>query len=210
MQAHDLDAPNLNTVREPRGRSRLFLEDDPPMNVEGDASMRVRPEGRFRTSDVFLFLFVVVLVTGGALAWWHYGEQATLMIRAWALPSTATSKPTTVKPEDFAEFQQQIKSVADDLAAVKHALEQFVANQDQVTRKQEEIARKQEQMSQALAALPTDKQDNTERISAQPPANKPAPAPLPKTAQHPAHVSTQGSPKPIQVAPPQSLLPPKQ
>ena len=208
MQAHDLDAPNLDTVHEPRGRSRLFLEDDPPMNVEGDASIRVRPRARFRAFDVFLF--VVVLVTGGALAWWHYGEQATLMIRAWALPSTATSKPTTVKPEDFAEFQQQIKSVADDLAAVKHALEQFVANQDQVTRKQEEIARKQEQMSQALAALPTDKQDNTERISAQPPANKPAPAPLPKTAQHPAHVSTQGSPKPIQVAPPQSLLPPKQ
>src|SRR6516162_5357724 len=163
MQAHDLDAPNLNTVREPRGRSRLFLEDDPPMNVEGDASMRVRPEGRFRTSDVFLFLLVVVLVTGGALAWWHYGEQATLMIRAWVLPSTTTSKPTTVKPEDFAEFQQQIKSVADDLAAVKHTLEQFVANQDRITRKQEEIARKQEQMSQAIGALPTDKQDITQK-----------------------------------------------
>ena len=202
MQAHDLDAPNLNTVREPRGRSRLFLEDDPPMNIEGDASMRVRPEGRFRTSDVFLFLLVVVLVTGGALAWWHYGEQATLMIRAWALPSTATSKPTTVKPEDFAEFQQQIKSVADDLAAMKHTLEQFVANQDQVTRKQEEIARKQEQMSQAIAAM--------EKMSTPPPPNKPAPMLLPKPAQHPARVSGQDSSKPIQVAPPDSLLPPKQ
>jgi len=210
MQAHDLDAPNLNTVREPRGRSRLFLEDDPPVNVEGDASMSVRSDGRFRASDVFLFLFVVVLVTGSALAWRYYGDQATDMIKAWALPSTATSKPTTVKPEDFAEFQQQIKSVADDLAAMKHTLEQFVANQDQVTRKQEEIARKQEQMSQALAALPTDKQDITQKTLAPSPTNKPAPAPLPKTAQHPAHVSTQDSSKPIQVAPPQSLLPPKQ
>jgi hypothetical protein len=208
MQAHDLDAPNLDTVREPRGRSRLFLEDDPPMNVEGDAFMSVRPEGRFRASGVFLFLFVVVLVTGGALAWWYYRDQATDMIRAWVLPSTTTSKPTTVKPEDFAEFQQQIKSVADDLAAVKHTLEQFVANQDRITRKQEEIARKQEQMSQAVAALPT--QDNTQKISAPPPAHKPAPALLPNPAQRPAHVSTQDSPKPIQVAPPQSLLPPKQ
>src|SRR6516162_2616811 len=118
MQEHDLDAPNLDTVREPHGRSRLFLEDDPPMSVEDDPSMSVRPKGRFRASDVFLFLFVVVLVTGGALAWRYYGDQATDMIRAWALPS-ATSKPTTVKPEDFAELQRQIKSVAIDLAAVK-------------------------------------------------------------------------------------------
>jgi len=186
MQAHDLDAPNLDTVHEPRGRSRLFLEDDPPMNVEGDASIRVRPRARFRAFDVFLF--VVVLVTGGALAWWHYGGQAT--------------DRRFVKPDDFAEFQQQIKSVADDLAAVKHTLEQFVANQDQFTRKQEEIARKQEQISQAIAAM--------EKISTPPPANKPAPMLLPKPAQHPARVSGQDSSKPIQVAPPESLLPPKQ
>jgi hypothetical protein len=143
-------------------------------------------------------LFVVVLVTGGALAWWHYGDQATDMIKAWALPSTTAS----MTPEDFAEFQQQIKSVADDLAAVKHTLEQFVANQDQFTRKQEEIARKQEQISQAIAAM--------EKISTPPPANKPAPMLLPKPAQHPARVSGQDSSKPIQVAPPESLLPPKQ
>ena len=47
MRAHDLDSPNLDTVLEPRGRSRLFLEDDPsisvedgpPTSVEYDASM---------------------------------------------------------------------------------------------------------------------------------------------------------------------------
>jgi hypothetical protein len=191
MQAHDLDAPNLDTVHEPRGRSRLFLEDDPPMNVEGDASIRVRPRARFRAFDVFLF--VVVLVTGGALAWWHYGGQAT--------------DRRFVKPDDFAEFQQQIKSVADDLAAVKHTLEQFVANQDQFTRKQEEIARKQEQISQTIAA--TDKQDITQKISTPPPANKPVPMLPPRPAQHPA-LSTQDLSKPMQMIPPQSLLPPKQ
>ena len=46
MQAHDLDAPkNLDTVRKSHGRSRLFLEDDPPIeddpptSVEYDESM---------------------------------------------------------------------------------------------------------------------------------------------------------------------------
>ena len=36
MQDHELDAPNLDTVREPHGRSRLFLEDAPPMSLEDD------------------------------------------------------------------------------------------------------------------------------------------------------------------------------
>jgi hypothetical protein len=36
MQDHDLDAPNLDTVREPHGRSRLFLEDDPSIRRCGE------------------------------------------------------------------------------------------------------------------------------------------------------------------------------
>ena len=36
MQAHDLDAPNLDILQEPCGKPRLFLEDDPPMGVEDD------------------------------------------------------------------------------------------------------------------------------------------------------------------------------
>lgn len=228
MQAHDLDAPNLGTMREPRGRGRSgrFLEDHPPMSIEDyppasteydapasaeyDAPMSVTTSLTKRTSrasTVFLFLFAAVIVTAGTLAWWYYGDQATDLIKTWTLPG-GTSKPTA-PPDGLAELQQQIKSVAVDLAAVKHTLEQFVANQDQLTRKQEEIARKQEQIGQAVAALTTDKQDITQKISAPPPAKKPAPNPLPKPAQHSA-VSTQNSSKPVQVAPPQSLLPPKQ
>ena len=63
MQDHDLDAPNLETVREPQGKSRLFFEDDPPMSVEDDASMSVRPsvnKRASRASAVLLFMFVVV------------------------------------------------------------------------------------------------------------------------------------------------------
>src|SRR6516225_3523377 len=209
MQAHDLDALDLDTVREPHGRSRLFLEDDPPMDVEDDPPISVEygdaPTVTKRTSGasvVFLFLFLVLVGVGGALAWRSYGDQATDMIRAWALPG-ATSKPT-VPPEAFAELQQQLKSVAIDLAAVRHTLEQqSAANHDQLTRIQEQIA-------QQSIALQVTKQELSQKLSSSLPADKPVHTPLPKPAQHPAHLSTQDSSKPIQSSPPQSLLPPKQ
>ena len=200
MQAHDLDAPNLNTVLEPRGRSRLFLEDDPPISVEDgpptgveyDASMPSVTKWTPSASAVFVFLFLVLAGVGGALAWRYYGGQATDMIGAPALPG-ATNKPTA-PPEGFAELQQQLKSIATDLAAVRNTLEQqSAANHDQLTRIKEQIT-----------------QQSTALLSSSPLADKPVQTPLPKPAQHPAHVSTQDSSKPVQRAPPQSLLPPKQ
>jgi hypothetical protein len=201
MQAHDLDAPNLDAVLEPHGRSRLFLEDDPPISVEDgpptsveyDASMPSVTKWTPSASAVFVFLFLVLAGVGGALAWRYYGGQATDMIGTpGALPG-ATNKPTA-PPEGFAELQQQLKSIATDLAAVKHTLEQqSAANHDQLARIQEQIAQ------QSIALL-----------SSSPLADKPVHTPLPKPAQHPAHVSTQDSSKPAQRAPPQSLSPPKQ
>ena len=210
MQAHDLDAPNLDTVLEPRGRSRLFLEDDPPISVEDgpptsveyDASMPSVTKWTPSASAVFVFLFLVLAGVGGALAWRYYGGQATDMIGTpGALPG-ATNKPTA-PPEGFAELQQQLKSIATDLAAVRNTLEQrSAANHDQLTRIQQQISQ------QSIALL-----------SSSPLADKPVHTPLPKPAQHPAHVSTQEYPahistqdssKPVQRAPPQSLLPPKQ
>jgi hypothetical protein len=208
MRDHYLDAPNLDTVREPHGRSRLFLEDDPPMSVEDDASMSVEDDASMsvrrqsRASAVFLFVFAVVAGVSAALAWRSYGDQATDLIRAWAMP-TATSKPTA-PPESFAELQQQLKSIAVDLAAVKHTLEQqSAANHDQLTRIQEQIA-------QQSIALQATKLELSQKLSSSPTADKPVHTPLPKPAQHPAHPSAQDSAKPIQVSPPQSLLPPKQ
>src|SRR6516164_2129837 len=131
MQAHDLNAPNLDILHEPRGRSRLFLEDgppisaedDPPISVEDDpptsveydaseydASMPSVTKWTPSASAVFVFLFLVLAGVGGALAWRSYGGQATDMIGAGATPG-ATSKPTA-PPEGFAELQQQLKSMA--------------------------------------------------------------------------------------------------
>jgi len=74
MQAHDLDAPkNLDTVRKSHGRSRLFLEDDPPIeddpptSVEYDESMpSVTKWTPSAASAVFVFLFLVLAGVGGA------------------------------------------------------------------------------------------------------------------------------------------------
>ena len=216
MQAHDLDALNLDILREPRGRSRLFLEDDPPKSVEDDptigveddpptgveydAPISVRPSVTKWTpsaSAVFVFLFLVLAGTGGALAWRYYGGQATDMTGAGATPG-ATNK-TTAPPEGFAELQQQLKSIAADLSAVRHTLEQqSAANHDQLTHIQEQIS---QQSISLLSSSP---------LSSPAPADKPVHTPLPKPAQHPAHAFAQDSSKPVQHAPPQSLLPPKQ
>ena len=208
MQAHDLDAPNLDT--EPHGRSRPFLEDGPPISVEDgpptsgeyDAPMPSVTKWTPSASAVFVFLFLVLAGVGGALAWRYYGGQATDMIGVRALPD-ATNKPTA-PPEGFAELQQQLKSIAVDLAAERHTLEQqSAANHDQLSRIQEQIA-------QQSITLQATKQELSQKLSSSTPADKPVHTPLPKPPQHAAHVSTQDSSKPVQRAPPQSLLPPKQ
>jgi hypothetical protein len=185
---------------------RLFPEDDDPsgsveddasLSVEDDASMNVGPSVTrriFRGSAIFSFLVLTGVV--GALAWRAYGDYATNMIEAWALP-TSTSKPAA-PPAGFAELRQQLKSIAADLAAMRHTLDQFAANQDQLTRTQEQIAQS--------IALQAAKQELSQKLSSPPPA-KPVQVPPAKPVQHPAQLSTQASSKPAHLPPPQSLQP---
>jgi hypothetical protein len=163
--------------------------------------IRNRPEFLFlAVCSILLAAFLVLAGVGGALAWRYYGGQATDMIgAAQALPG-ATNKPTA-PPEGFAELQQQLNSIAADLSAVRNTLEQqSAANHDQLSRIQEQIA----QQSTALQV-----QELSQELSSSASADKPVRTPLPKRAQHPAQVSTQDSSKPVQRAPPPSLLPPK-
>jgi uncharacterized protein (UPF0335 family) len=200
MQAHDLDAPNLNTLHEPGGRPHLFLEDDPPIGVEDDpprsveydAPISVMPLDSKRApsaSVLFVFLFLVLAGVGGAFAWRYYHFYNEI---------ERLEKDNARITADGGEVQQQLESIASDLAAVRNTLEQqrntleqqSAANHDQLTRIQEQISR------QSIALL-----------SSSFLADKPVRTPPPKPAQHPPHVSTQDSSKPIQVARP---LPPKQ
>ncbi len=93
MRNRDLNAPNLDIVHEPPGRSRRFLE-DPPMSVDDDGLMGdvpSVPERLSRTSAVFLFLFMIVVGTGSALFWRYYGDQATDLISGWGVPGATSS-----------------------------------------------------------------------------------------------------------------------
>lgn len=208
MRPHDLDAPNLDTVREPHGRSRLIFEDDPPLNLDDDRastslenneSMPSATKRTFRASTVFLFVFLVLAGVGGALAWRSYGDQ---MIGSWARPATMI-KPTDSPEVSLQELQQKLNSMATDLAAVKQTLEQ------QSTDNHGELTRIQEQIAQQSIALQATKRELSEKLSSPPSADRPVPVPPRKPARHVAH-SAEESSKPMQVAPPQSLLPPKQ
>ena len=201
-----MDAPNANIAGEPRLLDLLnpSKSDRPSLEdyLENDTSESVGPSITTRTSRVFVvFVFLFLVLASGALSWRYYSDQATGSIRAWA--SGATSKPT-VPPEGFVELQQQLKSLAVDLAAVRHTLEQqSAANHDQLTRIQEQIA-------QQNIALQATKQELSQKLSSSTPAAKPVHTTLPKPAQHSVHASTQDSSKPVHVASPQSLPPPKQ
>jgi hypothetical protein len=228
-ERNDMDAPNHDIARD-RGLhrphldrvDRLFpeddlstsveddasmgVEDDPSMSVEDDASMSTGPSitGRiFRACAIISFL--VLTGVGCALAWRSYGAEATTMIEAWALP-TSTSNPAT-PPMGFAEIQQQLKSIATDLTALRHTLEQLGANEEQLSRKQEEMTRTQEQMANSIA-LQAAKQELGQKLSSPPLAKPVHVLPPPKPVQHPAQLSTQPSSKPAPLAPPQPLQPP--
>jgi ABC-type transport system involved in Fe-S cluster assembly fused permease/ATPase subunit len=204
FEPNEIDTPNLNTARDSPGRLRLyetsmndqdddltkveddaFIEYDASTNLEDDASTSVEPSLAsriFRTSAAVSFL--VLIGVGGAFAWRTYTQ--TEMIRA-------------------AELQQQLNSIARDLAAVKQTLHELSVNQSQLTRKQDEMARTQEQMAQSIE-LQAAKQELTQKLSS-PSVNKHAPVPPPKlvhSAELPAHASS----KPLHLSPPQSLQPP--
>jgi len=168
------------------------------MNVGPSVTGRI-----VRASAVFSFL--VLAGVGGALAWRAYGDYATDMIGPWALPASI-SKPAA-PPVGFAELQQQLQSIATDLAALRHTVEQLGANQDQLTRKQEEMTRTQDQMANSIA-LQAAKQELSQKLSSPPPAKPVHVLPSPKPVQHPAELSTQASSKPAHLPPPQALQPP--
>jgi hypothetical protein len=190
--------PNLNIAREPRGALRLYdasrsVEDDASMNVGDNASTGIGPSATFRIFRASAVVSFVVLVgIGGALYWRSYGDYARDMIRVWAQPAAP--------PVGFAELQEQLKSIAIDLAAVRHAIEQLSTNQDQLTRQQGEMTRTQEQMSQSIA-LQAAKQELSQKLSSPPPGNKPVTVAPPKPV--PPHTSS----KPLHLQQPQSLQP---
>jgi hypothetical protein len=87
-----------------------------------------------------LFLFLVLAGVSGGLAW----------------RLTENMNKPTAPPEGFAELQQQLKSIAADLSAVKHTLDQqSSANHDQLTRIQDIQVQISQQSIALLSAVST-------------------------------------------------------
>jgi hypothetical protein len=213
-----MDATDLDTGHEPGGplhlmnpdrSDRLFLDDNPSIRVGPSITRRI-----FRA--VAGLSFLVLVGVGGAVAWRSYGGDLA-MVKAWA-PSPAESLPTsTTKPAAppvGAEIQQQLKSVAADLAALRHTVEQLAANQDQLTHTQEQMSRTQDQMSraqeqmvQSVTTLQAAEQ-LVHKPSSQPSAKPAHVLPPAKPVQHPAQLTNPAPSKPANLSPPQSLQPP--
>jgi hypothetical protein len=172
------------------------IRDAPDLNAEDRQHWRTPPHRSGFTNNPLLsessitkrilralarFFFAVLIGVGATLAWQSYGDQAMDMIRAWDpslgewLPAS-TGKPAA-PPVTSAEVQQQLKPIASDLAAMRRAIEQLTANQDQLNRVQQ-------QMAQSIAALQATEQQLSQKLSSPPPP-KPVNVPLPKPLQPP-------------------------
>jgi len=179
---------------------RLFFEDNPSIMVGPSMTRRV-----FRA--VAVFSLPILIGVGGTFAWRSY-DGGLAMIKTWA-PSLAGLLPTSTSKSAAApvaaEIQQQLKSIAADLAVLRQTVEQLSANQDQLTHTQEQMSRTQEQMSrtqeQMTRAQAQMAQSITTLQAGQQLAHKPSPPPPAKPIY--------AVPKPASnLPPPQSLAPP--
>jgi TolA-binding protein len=163
---------------------------------------------------VAAFSLLILIGVGVMFAWRSYGGDLA-MVKGWG-PSLAELLPTATNksaaPPVGAEIQQQLKSMAAELAALRHTVQQMAANQDQLTQTQEQMShtqeqmtRAQEQMAQSIATLPAGGQ--LAHKQSPPPAKPVHVLPAPKPVQHPAQLTNPARAKPANLAPPQSLEP---
>lgn len=130
----------------------------------------------------FRFFLAILIGVAGTLSWQSYGAEMQDTVRTW-VPSVAWLIPpattrTAAPNARSAEFAEQLKPIALDLAVVRKAVEQLAANQEQLAAKDGEIA-------QSIAALQTNQQELGDKISSLP-APKPVHIPPPRRApQHP-------------------------
>jgi hypothetical protein len=196
---------------------------EPDRSDQDNASIRIGPSMTRRILRAIAGLVFLVLVgIGGMMAWQSFGGELA-MVKAWApslaeMLSSSTTKPAA--PAVGAEIQQQLKSIAADLAALRYTVEQLTANQDplmhtqeqisraqeQMSRAQEQISRTQEQMAQSIATLQTGEQLVHKR-SSPPPAKPVHVLPPAKPVQHPAQLTSPAPSKAADLPPPESLQP---
>ena len=129
------------------------------------------------TRVVAFSLFAVLIGIGGTLACQSYRDEIaqTFAPFRWLFPIATMKAPTPAVTA--ADFQEQLKPLAIDIALVRRSIEQLTSNLDQ-------LARKQDQLAQNVARL----QGADTNVSALPlpPKTVYAPPPPPKSLQPPA------------------------
>jgi hypothetical protein len=129
------------------------------------------------------FLVAVGIGVAGTLAWQSYGDAAREVIASsypqlgWLAPQAAAAQaaPTTIAAATASLDQQELKTVALGVAAVRQRVDQLAA----------QVAAGQEQMTRDFTAkLHAVEQDILDKISpAPPPVAAPARKPVPSPAQ---------------------------
>jgi hypothetical protein len=168
-------APNVEPPLHAPPRSPHVLASDVPSS----GRRIIRAAGRY--------LLAVLIGVSATLAWQAYGDEGKQLLIArvpslgWLLPVSpkspsdgvvAAQNPVVPQPMPIAhagetsaavssqELVQQLQPVVNDLAIVRHSLEQLAGKQDQI--------------AQSIATLQAAEQDIQQKIST-PPAPRPAP-----------------------------------
>lgn len=150
--------------------------------LAGEPSV-VRPPPRRRPGR---FLIAVCIGVAATLAWQSYGDAAREIIASsypqlgWLAPQAAAAQaaPTTIAAATASLDQQELKTVALGLAAVRQRVDQLAA----------QVAAGQEQMTRDFTAkLQAVEQDILDKISQ--PAPQPAAAPARKPVPPPAQAA---------------------
>ena len=128
------------------------------------------------TRVIAFSLFAVLIGVGGTLACQSYRDEITQTFPPlrWLFPIATMKAPTPAVTA--ADFQEQLKPLAIDIALVRRSIEQLTSNLDQ-------LARKQDQLAQYVATLQT--ADTKVSAPPLPPKTVYAPPP-PKSLQPPA------------------------
>jgi hypothetical protein len=172
-----------------------------------------------RALTVFLFALISAMV---AAAWKHHGDAATQAVASWVPLSgtNASTEPESAPPKEQADAapaqaaeaattsdaEQQIQSMARDLAAMGQQIADLKASIEQLKASQQAIAGAPAPAARAPAPKPPP------RTAALPPrpANSPSPLHAPRQISPTAQAAAIAPPSPAMAPPPPAYQPPPQ
>jgi hypothetical protein len=171
-------------------------EDLPPIEPSNDTKIRPaslkgkqpsQPLGKRIARGLRRFLIVFCIGVAATLSWQSYGNEIREMIAnsypqlSWLQPQTAFAKtPPDVAPTTPAttspDWQEQIKAMSLDLAAVRQNMDEHLpAVRQSMDQLAAQLLATQQQMASDIANLKAAEQNVLEKVSSAPPPRPAAP-----------------------------------